>query len=183
MHPPLAAAGLLLFVLALLHLLHSGSGFVPSLSSLMTCGKRGSITRAPRALGSTTRALRALPQPHSQEDAKPPKEDLGSLVKKYGSRYLLTWFAVYLPFLASFYVLAGSDLLPFKMEDALSFIDRFCSWLQSLGLTSVSSEAARNNPNVVRFATSYLAADLVPTTVFALALLSAYTKAVGTRTE
>lgn len=99
------------------------------------------------------------------------------MVKKYGSRYLLTWFAVYLPFLASFYVLVDSDVLPFKVADALSFIDRACAWLQSLGLTSVNSEAARNNPNVVKFATAYLAADLVPTTVFALALLSAYTKA------
>lgn len=116
--------------------------------------------------------------PSSPVEVAPVNESFGSLVKKYGSRYLWTWLAVYLPFLGSFYLLVGSDVLPVKINDVLSFIDRLCQWLQSLGI-NISSEAARSNPNTVRFATAYLAADLVPTTVFALALLSAFAKATA----
>jgi len=49
-------------------------------------------------------------------------------------------------------------------------------WLTTLtnGKISFDAEVVRNNPHLLNFAAAYLCADLVPTTVIALALLSLY---------
>lgn len=116
-----------------------------------------------------------------ERSGEPKSKSLPELLKVYGFQYLATWFVVYLPFLASFYVLIdGKKTGSFAVDinAAASLIDRLSNWLQSWSPFIIDSSAVRENPHAINFACAYLCADLVPTTVIALGLLSYYNRSL-----
>jgi hypothetical protein len=100
---------------------------------------------------------------------------LQALWNKYGAFYFQVWFSIYLPFLLSFFYILDNNLL---QSSALESIDpqaailRLFSWLEHTSNNPELMSGLRGNPRVTTFATAYLLADLVPTTVFALAVVT-----------
>lgn len=100
---------------------------------------------------------------------------LQALWNKYGAFYFQVWFSIYLPFLLSFFYILDNNLL---QSSALESIDpqaailKLFSWLEHTSNNPELMSGLRGNPRVTTFATAYLLADLVPTTVFALAVVT-----------
>ena len=129
------------------------------------------------ARSSLRAAQRRLPSLFAEQEPSsvvpPPKK---SLLKEYGWKYLATWFTVYLPFLCSFFFLIETGRLPVDAERTAEVVEHASVWLQSAGLGGAATGFAATirqpqGAHLLNFAAAYLAADLVPTTVIALALL------------
>jgi len=146
-------------------------------------------TRSILVSGFNVRSLSSRPRPQLQSTSvytqlsaladpstPPPSPTPTPPYQKWGWRYLATWFAVYVPFLLTFFGLIETRRLPFDATVVASAIDSLNMWLTTLtnGKISFDAEVVRSNPHLLNFAAAYLCADLVPTTVIALALLSLY---------
>ena len=100
---------------------------------------------------------------------------LQALWNKYGAFYFQVWFCIYLPFLLSFFYVLDNNLLKasaFEAIDPQAAVLKLFSWLESVTNNAELLRGVRDNPRVTTFATAYLLADLVPTTVFALAVVT-----------
>lgn len=100
---------------------------------------------------------------------------LQALWNKYGVFYFQVWFSIYLPFLLSFFYILDNNLLKSSVIESIdpqAAILRLFSWLEHTSNNPELMNVLRGNPRVTTFATAYLLADLVPTTVFALAVVT-----------
>lgn len=100
---------------------------------------------------------------------------LQALWNKYGAFYFQVWFCIYLPFLLSFFYVLDNNLLKASALEAIdpqAAVLKLFSWLESVTNNAELLRGVRENPRVTTFATAYLLADLVPTTVFALAVVT-----------
>ena len=104
---------------------------------------------------------------------------LRALWNKYGALYFQVWFCIYLPFLLSFFYVLDNNLLQasvFESIDPKAAVLDICTRLESAFGDPELMKGVRENPRVTNFATAYLLADLVPTTVFALGVVTFITK-------
>lgn len=87
----------------------------------------------------------------------------------------MTWFATYLPFLATFFcVLNGNIHISFlvaEMDPGL-FSSKVSTWIEQYVHNESLQFQIHEHPWIVNFAAAYLMADLVPTTFIALGLLA-----------
>lgn len=100
---------------------------------------------------------------------------LQTLWNKYGAFYFQVWFSIYLPFLLAFFYILDNNLLKssaIESIDPQAAVLRLFSWLEHTSNNPELMSGLRGNPRVTTFATAYLLADLVPTTVFALAVVT-----------
>ena len=104
---------------------------------------------------------------------------LQALWNKYGALYFQVWFCIYLPFLLTFFYVLDNNLLQasaFESLDPKTAVLNLCTQLESAFNDPELMSGVRENPRATNFATAYLLADLVPTTVFALAVVTFITK-------
>jgi hypothetical protein len=100
---------------------------------------------------------------------------LQALWNKYGAFYFQVWFSIYLPFLFAFFYILDNNLLKSSVVESIdpqAAVLRLFSWLEHTSNNPELLSGLRGNPRVTTFATAYLLADLVPTTVFALAVVT-----------
>jgi hypothetical protein len=100
---------------------------------------------------------------------------LQALWSKYGAFYFQVWFSIYLPFLLAFFYILDNNLLKSSVIESIdpqAAVLRLFSWLEHTSNNPELLSGLRGNPRVTTFATAYLLADLVPTTVFALAVVT-----------
>jgi hypothetical protein len=100
---------------------------------------------------------------------------LQALWNKYGAFYFQVWFSIYLPFLLAFFYILDNNLLKSSVVESIdpqAAVLRLFSWLEHTSNNPELLSGLRGNPRVTTFATAYLLADLVPTTVFALAVVT-----------
>lgn len=96
-----------------------------------------------------------------------------ALWNKYGPLYFQVWFIIYMPFLLTFFYILDNNLLQatdFAAVDPKAAVLRLFTWLEQFDPELLQS--LKGNEHVTSFATAYLLADLVPTTVFALAAVT-----------
>ena len=104
---------------------------------------------------------------------------LKALWNRYGALYFQVWFCIYLPFLLTFFYVLDNNLLQasaFESLDPKTAVLNLCTQLESIFNDPELMSGVRENPRATNFATAYLLADLVPTTVFALAVVTFITK-------
>lgn len=100
---------------------------------------------------------------------------LQALWNKYGAFYFQVWFSIYLPFLLTFFYILDNNLLQasvLESVDPQAAVLRLFTWLEDVSHNPELMRGLRESPRVTTFATAYLLADLVPTTVFALAAVT-----------
>ena len=120
-----------------------------------------------------------------EEEEKQQPKGLAALWAKYGPLYFIVWFTIYLPFLCTFFYAIDNDIMSTSQygidpPSALnSLIDTFERVTNNHDLLS----HLRGSKHVANFAAAYLCADLVPTTVFALAAVGYITTRNGTQTD
>lgn len=103
-------------------------------------------------------------------DKSQDSKSVSALIKTYGRQYLLTWIAVYLPCLCSFFYMVEN-----KKNGVFTIdIDAMTQQLNRFGSMGLDLSKLKENEHILNFAVSYLAADLVPTTLIAITLLSYY---------
>jgi len=116
----------------------------------------------------------------NDNDVAAPQKSKGPVayMKQYGLQYFLVWFAIYLPFLLTFFWGIENDVLHSAQYDidppsALNaLVDKF----EQLTHDYSTLERIRGSVHAANFAAAYLLADLVPTTVLAVGALSYITK-------
>ena len=94
-----------------------------------------------------------------------------ALWNKYGALYFQVWFCIYLPFLLTFFYVLENNLLQASFLESIdpqAAVLKLCEWLETVTSDPELTRNIKENPTLTNFATAYLMADLVPTTVFAL---------------
>ena len=109
-----------------------------------------------------------------------PKSESGPIayMKKYGPKYFLVWFSIYLPFLLTFFYVIDNDILNtvkygIDPPDALNSV---CNQFEKITHNYELLKNVRGSTHAANFAAAYLLADLVPTTVFAVGVLGFITR-------
>lgn len=157
------------------------SGFIlqPRSGLYLRFGNINDILEATTNEVVSSRSLPRLMMTGKDEDtqlATVKKEGkLQALWNKYGAFYFQVWFSIYLPFLLAFFYILDNNLLKssaIESIDPQAAVLRLFSWLEHTSNNPELMSGLRGNPRVTTFATAYLLADLVPTTVFALAVVT-----------
>ena len=95
-------------------------------------------------------------------------------MKKYGAKYFVVWFSIYLPFLLTFFWGIENDVLNTARFgiDPSSALNSVCDKIEELMHNGGSMAGVRGSTHAANFAAAYLCADLVPTTVMAVGVLA-----------
>ena len=95
-------------------------------------------------------------------------------MKKYGAKYFLVWFSIYLPFLLTFFWGIENDVLNTAKYgiDPPSALNSLCDKVEELTHNGGLMAGIRGSTHAANFAAAYLCADLVPTTVMAVGVLA-----------
>lgn len=107
---------------------------------------------------------------------------LAALWAKYGPLYFIVWFTIYLPFLLIFFYVIDNDIMNASQYgiDPPSALNSLVDNFEKLTHNHELLADIRGSKHVANFAAAYLCADLVPTTVFALAAVGYITTRNGT---